>query len=178
MLFYNSNIRRKTTYKIPLLFGDEKKAKRELYSYSIFAEHEAQEVVFETQNVNVYKYDPISNFIESLEVYNNKNERITKYVFNIIKNEPELFEFEHARCHGYLKNTHKEYGTLSFSHVNSFWGYRRKIKLFKNEAGDFIREEFYEYKIDILEYVLENEFEYYNSNLESKVLDILENGWK
>ncbi len=184
MFLYNSNIRRKTTYKLPIIFGTETATKKKLYSYSIFKkDFETTEIVFETKQILVYKYNPISLFLDSLEVYNENNERIKRYYFDMVKNDLEMIEFKESYferdknvCIGYLEKSENHH-KLSFHRVDSFLGYRKIINMFENDFGDYIREEHYEKKKDILEFVLENEYEYYESGLEKLALTILENGW-
>ncbi|MEI6755353.1 MAG: hypothetical protein WCK78_19615 [Paludibacter sp.] len=184
MLFYNSNIRRKTTFKIPVIFGEENVTKKELYSYSIFTkELEVKEIVFELKQVFVFKYNPTTLFLDSLEIYNNKNERIRRYYFDLITNESNSLKFKESFferdknvCIGYLEKQ-ADFHELSFHRVDSFLGHRKVVKLLENEYGDYIREEHYEWKKDILEYVLENMYEYYESSLDKLSSTILENGW-
>ena len=148
MLLYNPNIRRKTTFKIPIIFGKETPSKKQLYSYSIFKiDFEITEIVFETKQILVYKYNPISLFLDSLEVYNENNERVKRYYFDIVKNDFEMIEFKESYferdknvCRGYLEKN-GNYHKLSFHRVDSFLGYRKIINLFKNNFGDYIREE-------------------------------------
>jgi hypothetical protein len=184
MFLYNSNIRRKITFKIPIIFGTETVTKKKLYSYSIFRkDFETTEIVFELKQILVYKYNPLTLFLDSLEVYNENNERIKRYYFDIVNDSLEMTEFKESFferdknvCRGYLEKN-GNYHKLSFHRVDSFLGYRKVVNLYLNEFGDYIREEHYEKKKDILEYVLENEYEYYESKLEKLALAILENGW-
>ena len=81
MLFYNPNIRRKITYKRPLIFG--KPQERVLYSYSIFENLEVIEIVFDEKITNKYQYNIESKFLDSLRVYDKNNELKRKYFFDI-----------------------------------------------------------------------------------------------
>ncbi len=197
MLFYNPNIRRKITYKIPVSLDEEQKEKEELHSYSVFTDDfKEKEIVFNDRIINVYQYNPKNYFLDSLKVYDELNEMIKRYYFDIVEKvdsiradriDSIILEFvesvnqrNHNSCYGFLeiKDDNKgEYYKLSFNRVDSFLGYKKILKLFKNEVGDFIREEFYDSKKDILQFVLENKYEYYESDLEKRAQNILKNGW-
>ncbi|MDD2305408.1 MAG: hypothetical protein PHP53_11975 [Prolixibacteraceae bacterium] len=197
MLYYNPNIRRKTTYKIPVIFDEEQIEKKELHSFSIFTEDfKEKEIVFNEKKINVYEYNPKNNFLDSLKVFNENNEMIKRYYFDIVDKEDSHFvdrkdsiilEFRESLyqrnrnvCYGYLelKDDNQVYHyKLSFHRVDSFLGYKVKVKLFKNEEGDFIREEFYNSKNDLLQFVLENKYEYIETDLEKRAQFILQNGW-
>jgi len=197
MLYYNPNIRRKITYKLPVLFDQVQVDKRELYSYSVFTEDfKEKEIVFNERKINVFQYNPEINFIESLKVYDQNSEMIKRYYFDIVAKENSnyvnrkdsiILEFKeslHQRdrnvCHGYIElmeNIQEEYYKLYFHRVSCFLGNKVKVKLFKNIEGDFFKEEFYDSKNDTLQFVLENKFEYFESNLEIRAQYILKNGW-
>jgi len=186
MLFYNPNIRRKITYKRPLIFG--KPQERVLYSYSIFENLEVIEIVFDEKITNKYQYNIESKFLDSLRVYDRNNELKRKYFFDITKQEDNFLEFKEsyfkrdnqAGCYGkllYETSGHKGNCNLTFHRVDSFLGYKIKLKIFRNNCGDFSVEEYYSEKNDELQYILENEFEYFESELEVRAKNILRNGW-
>lgn len=197
MLFYNPNIRRKITYKIPVIFDEEQEERKELYSYSVFTEDfKVKEIVFNERIINIYQYNQENHFLDSLKVYNDLNEMIKRYYFDIVEKEDSIrsdrsdsiileflqsvYERNHNSCHGFLEikdDSQGEYYKLSFHRVHSFLGYKIVLKLFKNENGDFIREEFYDSKSDMRQFVLENKYEYYQSDLEKRAQNILKNGW-
>jgi hypothetical protein len=197
MLYYNPNIRRKITYKIPVLFGAEQKEKKHLHSYSIFTDDfKEKEIVFNERRTYFYEYNPKKNFLDSLKIFNEFNELIRNIYFEIVEKENSnivnredsiILEFKHARrkwsdvCHGYFEhmidNYDREYIRLYFHRVNSFLGYKVVLKLFKNKEGDFVREEFYDSQNDVLQFVLENNYEYIETDLEKRAQFILQNGW-
>ena len=197
MLFYNPNIRRKITYKLPILFDEVQVEKKEIYSYSVFTDdYKEKEIVFKERKINVFQFNQESNFMDSLKVYNEKNKLVIKHFFSkvdrknsIMVNRPDsiIFEFKESNdpryfttCHGYLKyinDNQREYYNLSFHRVRSYLGYKVNVKLFKNDEGDFYREEFYNSENETIEYVLENKFEYIETDLETRAQSILQNGW-
>ncbi len=186
MLFYNPNIRRKVTYKRSLIFG--KPQERVLYSYSIYEDFEVIEFVFDEKTTKKYQYNIESNFLDSLRVYNENNELNRKYFFDITKQDDIFLEFKEsyfkrdnqAGCFGKLEyeNSGREGNcNLTFHRVDSYLGYKIKLKIFRNDCGDFSVEEYYSEKNDELQYILENEFEYFESGLEVLAKNILRNGW-
>lgn len=195
MLYYNPNIRRKISYKIPVIFDEEQKEKKELYSYSIFTDDfKEKEIFFNERKINVYEFNPKINFLDSLKVFNEKNELLKRYFFDLVNKEDSnyvnrrdsiILEFKESVyqrgrnvCHGYfdqIEENQREYYRLSFHRVDSFLGHKVKLKLFKNMEGDFIREEFF--KNDIFQFVLENKYEYIETDLEKRAQYILQNGW-
>lgn len=197
MLYYNPNVRRKITYKIPVLFGEEQKEKKHLHSYSIFTDDfKEKEIVFNMRQIYVYEYNPKKNFLDSLKIFNEINELIGRIYFDIVDKEDSnyvtrkdsiILEFKHAHrkwsnvCHGYVEhmidNYEQEYFRLYFHRVNSFLGYKVQVKLFKNKEGDFVREEYYDSQNDILQFVLENNFEYIETDIEKRAQFILRHGW-
>lgn len=195
MLYYNPNIRRKITYKVPVIFDEEQKEKKELHSYSIFTEDfKEKEIVFDERRINIYEYNPEISFLDSLKVFNENNELLKRYFFDIVDKEHSnyvnrkdsiILEFKESIyqrgrnvCHGYferMEEKQEEYYRLYFHRVDSFLGNKVKLKLFKNMEGDFIREEFF--KNDIFQFVLENKYEYIETELEKRAQNILQNGW-
>jgi hypothetical protein len=199
MLFYNPIIRRKITYKLPVLFGEVQVEKKVLYSYSIFTnEFKEREIVFDERKINIYEYKPEINFIETLTVYDENNKMIKKLFFDIVEKknsiivhspDPIIIEFKESSSkgdrygngmHSYIVTKNDSQGVfyiLYSNKINSLLGIKVKVKLFKNTEGDFIREEFYDSKNDTLQFVLENEYEYFESGIEKRAQSILRNGW-
>lgn len=185
MLFYNPNIRRKTTYKRLPLFGELKD--RNLYSYSIYDDYEVKEILFDEKKVKCYKYNRQNAFLDSLEIYNEKNEMERRYYFDITANGPNQLEFKESSfkrtpqvgCRGKLLKSSVELGesVLTFHRVDSFLGYRIKLNISENKNGDYLEEAYFDIKQDKLLYVLENEFEYYENELEQIAKNILNKGW-
>lgn len=187
MLFYNPNIRRRTTYKRQLVFG--KPQERKLYSYSIFDNFEIIELVFAEKTTKRFQYNIESKFLDSLREYDEKNELKRKYFFDIINKNECLIEFKEsflkrdnqAGSRGRLifeKSASLSKCYLSFHRVESFLGYRIKVKIDRNLYGDFIIEEHYCEKNDELQFVLEHEYEYFENELEVTSNKILKFGWE
>lgn len=202
MLYYNPNIRRKITYKLPVLFGEVEVEKKVLNSYSIFTnDFKETKIDFDEKKINVYEYieyKPEINLLETLTVYDENNKMIKKLFFDIVEKKNSIFlnrpdsiilEFKYSSdkgdlygkgIHGHIEHNNDSKGDfyiLRFHRVNSFLGHKVEVKLFKNTEGDFIREEFYDSKNDTLQFVLENEYEYFESDLEKRAQSILQNGW-
>ena len=187
MLFYNPNIRRKITYKKTVIFG--RPQERKLYSYSIFENFEEIEFVFDEKITNKYQYNIETNFLDSLKVYGENNEMKKRYFFDITQQDSNILEFKESffqrdnktGCYGKLvyESTEQEnnYCNLTFHRVDSYLGYRIRLRITRNNNGDFSVEEFYDTKTDELQFILENEFEYFESELEIMAQKILKNGW-
>ncbi|MEI8205040.1 MAG: hypothetical protein WCH34_18625 [Bacteroidota bacterium] len=186
MLFYNPNIRRKTTYKRLVVFG--KPQERKLYSYSFFENFQEIELVFDEKITKRFEFNPMTNFLDSLHIYEVNEKFKNRFYFDITLQDNNILEFKEsffernkqARCKGRLvceTNNQKNNCILSFHRVDSYLGYRIKLKIKRNGVGDFSVEEFYDSKTNELMYILENEFEYFVNELEIKANNILNNGW-
>lgn len=194
MLFYNRNIRRKTTYKIPVLFDEILYEKKEVYSYSIFTEEfREREIFFDEKLVYLFEYNPQTNFANSLIIYDEKGEIKVRYFFDIIDkkdskyihmNDSLILEFKESYnfkdknvVHGYFEKIDNKHTKLFFGRVQSYLGYKLSLNLLKNEEGDFVREEYYDSETGLLKFILENKYEYYEPEIEKKAQKILKDGW-
>lgn len=197
MLFYNKNIRRKVTYKLPVIFDEVQVEKRELYSYSIFSDDfKEKEVLFSERKINIYQYNPETQFVDTLKIYDEYGDMVKRYSFslicfedsNLVTNRDSLVHiFKHSPvnlnknvCLGYIdliNESDLEYFRLRFHRVDSFLGYKVEVKYHKNSEGDFFKEEYYDASTKRLLFVLLSNFEYMETELEKRAQHILQNGW-
>jgi hypothetical protein len=140
-LHLNLNIRTKTTYIIPVLFGEFKYENKRLFSYSIYEKHKIKEVRFESNTVLIYSFDENKN-LKRIEEYDKFNKLIKETKIEIIKREPDEIIIHDWTVGGRVPNV----GTISttefdkisllrFHRVNSFLGYKSKVKIIDNNEG-------------------------------------------
>ena len=93
-LVLNKEIRSRTTYEIPVLFGNPQMNKKKLYSYSVFNESICDEIIFDDKSVAKHIYD--SNcFLKSSIMYNSENVIVKSLQFEFLdKDEKELFRLQ------------------------------------------------------------------------------------
>jgi hypothetical protein len=185
MFFYNANIRRITGFSIPILFGEEQPTKRELFSYSIYNDFSVKQLRFKNKEIYQYDYNRETGFIESLKVYSSKNILTGELLFELIQNKTDLIEFKHTFRGGKSPVTGEltkisnlgEY-KLFFSRVGevTFLGYKN-CKFIINDNFDVLEEMYYNPKTLQIDLLIRSEFEFFNSQIESKATNILTNGW-
>lgn len=185
MFFYNSNIRRITSFSIPVLFGEAQPTKQELFSYSIYNDFSVKQLRFKEKELYHYDYNTKTGFIETLKVYSSKNILTGELYFELIQHKTDLIEFKHTFRNGKSPVTGKlkrisEFGDyeLFFSRVGevTFLGYKH-CRFTINEDFDLLKEIYCNPKTAQIEVLIENKFEFYNSKIEQKANDILTNGW-
>lgn len=179
----NQRIKSKTTFNVPIKFGDTKFDNRKLFSYTMYKEKIAREIRFPTKEVLIYEFDE-NNFLKGLSCYNSDDKLKFKTKFELISSENQEMKFidwtpgNGDGNHGSLIFLpENQQWRISFPRVDSFLGYKKVGIFTTNELGDFIKEEYYDSVKDVLETCLINEYEYYNNSLDEIAKNILENGW-
>ena len=183
ILEIDQRIKSKTTFNIPIKYGDKKLERRNLFSYTLYGDKIAQEVRFSTKEVFVYEFDE-NNFLKGLSCYNSDDELKFKTKFELISRNDHEIRFKDWTPgngdgnHGLLIFLpDKQYWRISFPRVNSFLGYKKIGTFTINELGDFVKEEYFDSESDVLEICLINEYEYLNNSLDEIAREILNNGW-
>lgn len=185
MFFYNTNIRRIIGFSIPILFGETQPTKRELFSYSIYNDFSVKQLRFKEKEIYQYNYNRETGFIESLKVYSSKNILTGELHFELIQNTTGLIEFMHTFRNGKSPVTGKltqignsgEY-KLFFSRVGevTFLGYKH-CQFIIDDNFDLHEERYYNPKTLQMKLLIQNEFEFFNSQIEQRATEILMNGW-
>jgi len=187
ILEYNPKIRSKTTYLVPIYFGDKKHSQKKFFSYTIFVNKLAKEIRFDTKKVLIYKFGE-DNFLSELREYTSENELERKIRFELISKEDGNIKFKDwtiengdgNHCNFEFDDVNKTW-KFSFHRVNSFLGYQISGEISLNKMGDFKEETYFQFdnlkKGKELKWDLVNEYEYFNNKLDEIANYILENGW-
>ncbi len=186
-LVLNKAIRSRTTYEIPVLFGNKQMDKKTLFSYSKFMNNICEEVIFPDKNVAIHEYDK-NEFIRSTKIYNSHNEIVKSTIFEFKEKNEQGYFFIDRTLAGpsgnsafFGINEADSTWSLYFNRVDSFLGYKKKAKFQFNEDGDPIEESQYSYEINsshpILERVFIHSYDYINRKLDDIHNDIMKNGW-
>lgn len=187
ILEFNPKIRTKTTYQVPIIFGDIKYEQKKIFSYTIFNNKSASEIRFNTKNVFVYKFGE-DNFLSELNEYKTEKELNKRTKFELISKEEKNIKFrdwtpgngDGNHCSFEFDEDEKIW-RFSFHRVDSFLGYQISGEVSLNKMGDFEEERYFQFdnqkRGKELKWVLVNEYEYFNNKLDEVANYILENGW-
>lgn len=187
ILEYDPKIRSKTTFIVPINFGEKKYGQKRLFSYTVFEEGAAKEIQFDSKKVLIYKFSE-DNFLSELYEYKSEKELEKKTKFELIKKEKQNIRFrdwtpgngDGNHCSFEFDNNDKLW-RFSFHRAYSFLGYRISGEISLNTMGDFLEERYfqfdYEKKRKDLYLVLVNEYDYFNNKLDTIANYVLENGW-
>lgn len=187
ILEYNPKIRSKTTYIVPMKFGEEKYSEKKIFSYTLFENKSAKEFRFDSNRILIYKFGE-NNFLSEIAEYKSETELERRTKFELIKKEeldirfkdwtPENGDGNH--CH-FKFDEKEEIWKFSFHRVDSFLGYQIKGEISLNEMGDFKEERYFQSDSKKRKYelirVLVNEYEYFNNKLDEIANYVLQNGW-
>lgn len=185
-LEFNQNIASKTTYSVPVLFGEPKYDNRKLYSYSIYEDNIVKEIRFHDKNIIKYYFDQ-DNFLSVIDTYNQNNE-LTRTKIELIEKSDNKTIFRDSTPgngdgnHGTFefKNENRDC-ELTFHRVNSFLGYNFK-GLFKcNELGLFNEEQYFQGDSARRNFkfvrMLTNHYTMKKSKMDNLARKILAKGW-
>lgn len=187
ILEYNPKIRSKTTYFVPVNFGEKNYGQKRVFSYTIFNDKSAKEIRFDDKKVLIYKFGE-NSFLTELSEYKSENELERKTRFELINKEEKQIKFrdwtpengDGNHCNFEFDEDEKIW-KFSFQRVNSFLGYKISGEISLNKMGDFEEERYYQNdnqkKRRELQMVLTNEYEYFDNKLDEIANHILENGW-
>lgn len=180
-------IRSKTTYSVPIIFGDIKYSQRKIFSYTIFKDKVGKEIRFDSKKILRYEFGE-NKFLSNLTEYTPQNEIERNIKFELISRDEDNIKFrdwtikngDGNHCQFELSES-KSLWRFNFHRVNSFLGYRISGEISLNEMGDFKEERYYQYdttkKSKELKWVLVNEYDYINNKLDEVANYIFENGW-
>ena len=115
-LVLNKDIRSRTTYEIPVLFGNPQMDQKKLYSYSIFSENTCEEVIFIDKTVAKHVYD-INNFLKSTTVYNSENKIVRSDKFEFTEKIEKGYDFIDRSLCGTVGNSAR----YCYSDDEKFW---------------------------------------------------------
>ena len=187
ILEYNLKIRSKTTYKVPINFGEKRYDQKKIFSYTLFEDKSAKEIRFDSKKVFVYKFSS-DNFLSEIAVYNSAKELEKKIEFELISKEERNIKFRDStpgngdgnHCAFEFDGNDKLW-KFSFHRVDSFLGYHISGEISLNKMGDFYEERYFQFDVKKkrknLKCVLINEYEYFDNELDEIANYVLENGW-
>ncbi|MDP3453190.1 MAG: hypothetical protein Q8R90_09570 [Bacteroidales bacterium] len=186
-LVLNTEIRSRTTYEIPVLFGNPQMNKKKLYSYSVFNESVCDEIIFDDKSVAKHIYD--SNcFLKSSIMYNSENVIVKSLKFEFLDKDEKGFNFIDWTPGGMTGNNARYYyddseknWKLMFRRVDTFLGYKVFAVFKVNEKNDPIEESYLKSNFKdfdpILERLFIHSYEYKSSDLDRIHKYIMEYGW-
>lgn len=185
ILEFNSEIRTKTTYAVPVLFGEPQYDKKKILSYSIYDNNVINELKFKQNRLKKYFFDK-TNFLSRIETYNKSSRLETRVNFELIEKKENNILFRHffvnteVGNHGRLEiQNETNTSVLKFTRVNSFLGYKIQAHFIGNDISLFQEEHHFKYDKDqlFLESVYLNSYEMKINFLDKLANKILSQGW-
>lgn len=186
MIFYNDNLRTKTSFIHPIEFGGALMETRELYSFTEYENNKASEFIFTSKIRINFEYDSL-NQLSVYELYKlGKNIAEVKADINFTKVEKDNhYVFESTKVNAswsigtyeqILENTWK----LTFSRVDTFLGYNIYIEEV-HQDGLVIQTTKFKWNYDFKKWekrlVLTHEYQFRQTDLEKVVKTIKHQGW-
>ena len=186
ILTFDENIASKTTYHVPVLFGDPKYDDRKLFSYSIYEDKIVKEVRFAEKEVVIWHFDQ-SNFLSLIETYNESNQLLKTKIEFIEKTDGKFIFRDWTPGngdgnHGTLSFVNgRQNCELNFHRVDSFLGYHIKGVFKCNELGLFVEEKYYQWDLGQKEYIFAkmvvNEYTMKEHQIDKVARKVLADGW-
>lgn len=185
-LEYNPNIISKTTFNVPVLFGDIQYSKRKLFSYSIYENEVIREIRFLSRKVLRYEYDK-QRFLSKIKIYD-ENNGIETFEFEFVERSGNHIEFRDWTPgngngnHGTLTSIDNgQQYELKFHRVDSYLGYNIKANFKADKMGLFTEEQYFQREkyenSHVLKCVYQNEYALKNSEIDTLAREILTSGW-
>lgn len=186
MIFYNDNLRTKTSFIHPIEFGGGLLETRKLYSFTEFENNKANELIFTSKMQINYEYDTL-NQLSVYELYKlGQNTAEVKADINFAKVEKAnhyVFESKKANASwsiGTYEQISENTWKLTFSRVDTFLGYNIYFEEIHQDGLVIQTTKFkwnYAFKKWEKILVLTHEYQFRQTDLERAVKIIKSQGW-